>query len=380
MRIFRSIGGVTTLPIAPRIWTGRYGWDGMSRTDAIRLAVIGAGLIGQRHIRNAFTHPDFQLVWIADPDPSCLELAEELGCNHAANLVDIPMDECDAAIVATPNSNHLASALLCLEKTWATLVEKPIADTIENGEKLVRAFERFGVHLLIGHHRRYHPFVEKAQELIATAVLGSPISASIIWAVRKPERYFEASAWRKGHEGGPLLINFIHEADLLLGLFGPAQEVQAITSNTARGGPVEDSAAILIRFASGVLATVMVSDAALTPWSFESASGENPTIAENSVSSWRIGCTAGSFEFPQLRVWKHTKDDEADWSQPLQDETFPTTKVDPLHEQLTHFAQLIRGQINRPKISGRDGLEALRLVEAVHTASQTGHQIFLDRL
>lgn len=351
----------------------------MSRTGPIRLAVIGAGLVGQRHVQHASAHPDFELAWIVDPDPERRELADRHDCRHAVSLEDVPVEDCIAAIIATPNADHLPSGLACLDRSWATLVEKPVADTIAKGEQLVGAFEARGLPLLVGHHRRYHPSVDKARELIATHALGAPVSASLIWAARKPDGYFKAGAWRRDSDGGPLLINFIHEADLLLGLFGPIDEVQAIVSSHTRGSSVEDSAAILMRFASGVIATAMLTDAALSPWSFEGASGENPTIAETGISSWRIACTAGSFEFPGLRIWTDTDGQHGDWSRPLKRETIATRKVDPLHEQLTHFARLIRGETDTPKVSGRDGLEALRLVDAVRTASRTGRPCILAR-
>lgn len=351
----------------------------MNRAEPIRLAVIGAGLVGQRHVRHAAAHADFDLAWIVDPDPSRRDLAEQHGCRHAVRLEDVPAADCQAAIIATPNGDHLPSGLACLDRNWATLVEKPVADTVENGEKLVSAFEARGLPLLVGHHRRYHPSVDKAKELLSTGVIGSPISASLIWAVRKPDSYFKAGAWRRDSDGGPLLINFIHEADLMVGLFGPVNEIQAMVSHHARGSSVEDSAAIILRFSSGLIATVVLTDAALSPWSFEGASGENPTIAETGISSWRIGCTAGSFEFPGLRVWTDAEGDQGDWSRPLKDETIETSKVDPLHEQLTHFAQLIKGEASEPKISGRDGLEALRLVDAVRIAARTGQPCFVDR-
>ncbi|WP_421983917.1 Gfo/Idh/MocA family protein [Roseibium sp.] len=350
----------------------------MNRNNPIRLVVIGAGLVGQRHARHAADHPDIDLAWIVDPNPDQQALAQELNCRWAPDIDTVPASDCHAAVIATPNSDHLPSGLACLERNWATLVEKPVADTVENGEKLVSAFEARGLPLLVGHHRRYHPSVEKAKELLDTAALGNAVSASLIWAVRKPDSYFQAGLWRRKSDGGPLLINFIHEADLLVGLFGPVQEVQAMVSHHARGSTVEDSAAINIRFASGVIATAILTDAALTPWSFEGASGENPNIAETGISSWRIGCTAGSFEFPALRVWTDANGEEGDWSRPLKHEVIATEKVNPLHEQLTHFASLVRQESTIPKVSGRDGLEALRLVEAVRTAARTGRPVVAE--
>lgn len=349
----------------------------MSGAEPIRLAVLGAGLVGARHARQAFDHSEFDLCWVVDPDPSRKALAASFGCRLAKSLDEVPAGDCDAVIIATPNGDHLASAMACLKRRWASLVEKPIADSVENGEQMVRAFENQDVPLLIGHHRRYHPAVEAARKLIKGGEIGTPVMASLIWAMRKPDSYFDAGMWRRNADGGPLLINFIHEADLMLGLFGPVDEVQAISSSLARGGRVEDTAIVLIRFRSGVLASVTITDAALTPWSFEGATGENPTIAETGVSSWRIGCTAGSFEFPSLRVWTDANDGEGDWSHPLKEKPITTGKIDPLQAQLTHFAQLIRGETATAKVSGRDGLEALRLVEAVRIAAGTRQPVSL---
>lgn len=350
----------------------------MNRQDPIRLAVIGAGLVGRRHVEKAAAHPDFELTFIVDPASERGDLAERFGCSHALTLDEVPGEACSAALIATPNADHLPSGLACLDRNWATLIEKPVTDTLANGERLVSAFEARGLPLLVGHHRRYHPFVDKAKDLLDGGSLGTPVSASLIWAVRKPDSYFKAGAWRRDSDGGPLLINFIHEADLLIGLFGPVHSVQAMVSNHMRGASVEDTAAILIRFESGVMASVMLTDAALSPWSFEGASGENPTIAETGISSWRIGCTGGSFEFPGLRIWRDAQDGEGDWSRSLKSDVLPAEKVDPLHEQLTHFAQLIRGETKQAKVSGRDGLEALRLVEAVRTAAKTGRPVSLS--
>ena len=147
-------------------------------------------------------------------------------------------------------------------------MEKPISDKMDDGQRLIDAFRDKALPLLIGHHRRYHPVFDETRRLIHHETLGRPVIASIIWAVRKPDAYFKAGAWRKGADGGPLLINFIHEADLLLGIFGPARSVMCRSTNMARGGMVEDSAAIIIEFESGLLATIIVSGRSTFPVEF----------------------------------------------------------------------------------------------------------------
>ncbi|MCP4317809.1 MAG: Gfo/Idh/MocA family oxidoreductase [Hyphomicrobiales bacterium] len=347
----------------------------MTGLPHVRISVIGAGLIGERHARMVAGHPDCSLAAIIDPDPEKRSLARELGAQWYGTMAEIPDAACDAAIVATPNALHLETGIACLERKWPCLIEKPIADTIANGQALVEAFERAQIPLLIGHHRRYHPFVEQTRSLIGSGDIGQPVFASIIWAVRKPHSYFEQGAWRLDSDGGPLLINLIHEIDLMRCIFGPVDEIQAIVTNLQRGGQVEDTAAILVHFESGLLATVAVTDAALTPWSFEGACGENPNIAETGISSWRIGCTFGAFEFPGLRVWRHAGDGEGDWSKPLTASDVQSHRVTPLFEQVSHFASLVRGKTDKPMVSGRDGVAALQAVMAIQQSARSGRPV-----
>lgn len=344
----------------------------MKGISPVRLAVIGAGLVGERHCRLAVEHPDFELSVIIDADAQKQKLANSLGSGFLQSIEVVEADTCDAAIIATPNGDHLHSGLLCLERRWPCLIEKPIADTVSNGRLLELAFAEKRVPLLIGHHRRYHPFVERARQLLDDCELGNPVAASIVWAVRKPDDYFRQGAWRLDAEGGPLLINLIHELDLILCLLGPVEEVQAMDSNHQRKGRVEDTAGILLRHKSGMLTTVTLTDCGLSPWSFEGATGENPNIADTGISSWRIICTMGSFEFPSLHCWQNAGEGEGDWSKPLEISRLEMPRIDPLHEQLTHFARLSRGETDVPVVSGRNGLEALHLLEIIKTAIRSG--------
>lgn len=345
-----------------------------------RLIVIGAGLVGARHARLIAASAVCDLAAIVDPSAAAVDLAVELGCRHVSDMTALDAADCDGAIVATPNHSHAAIGLACLAKGWPVLVEKPITDDVAAGEALVSAFEAADLPLLVGHHRRYHPFVAATQKLLADGDIGAPVVLSAIWAVKKPDNYFQQGAWRLGADGGPIMINLIHEVDLLRAIFGEVIEVQAIASNHQRLGPVEDTAAIILRFASGLLCTVALSDCALTPWSFEGASGENPHIAETAQSSWRLGCTEGALEFPVLKVWRDVEAGKGDWSKPLAGEELALQPEVPLRAQLDHFIRLITGEDKEPLVSGREGLQSLVVTRAIMQSANDHHPISIHTI
>lgn len=336
-------------------------------TDSIRIAVAGAGVIGQRHIDIA-AHEGL-LSAVVDPAPTGKHAAARLGVAWHRSLDDLlALDPPDGVVLATPNQMHVDNALTCVAAGVPTLVEKPLADTVAHGERLVAAAAEAGVPLLTGHHRRYNPLVGKARALIDAGVLGRIVAAHVNSWFYKPDDYFDVS-WRRQAGAGPVLINLIHDIDLMRYLCGDIASVQAIASNDVRGHPVEDTAAVLLRFGNGALGTLTVSDTIVAPWSWEMTAAENPAYPVTGESCYRIGGTKGSLSLPDLAVWQNSG--QRSWFQPIAREAQIRSAGDPLVLQLRHFADVIRGQAE-PLVSGYDGLQALKAVDAVLRAARSG--------
>jgi predicted dehydrogenase len=249
-------------------------------------------------------------------------------------------------------------------------VEKPIGDTVEGATRLVEAGEAAGVPVLTGHHRNYSPVMAKAREIVRSGRLG-PIVAVVGTALfYKPDDYFDAGGgWRRQPGGGPILLNLIHEVNNLLSLVGPIASVQAVTSNTARGYPVEDTAAMVFTFANGALGTFLLSDAAASARSWEQTSQENASYASYpDEDCYHIAGTFGSLSVPTMRV--KTYPGPRSWWEPFDTATEPLDRSDPLANQVRHFAAVIRGRAE-PICSGRDGLTTLKVVDAVVEAART---------
>ncbi len=330
------------------------------------IAVFGAGLIGRRHVEQALAQA--RLAAIVDPS----EAARDLARNHGISYFTTP-DAClaemrpDGVVIATPNHLHAEHALLCLAESIPVLIEKPAADTLENAARIEDATASTGVPVLVGHHRRHNPIVARAREVISAGHLGDIVAVQGQFWLYKPDDYFEAS-WRKTPGAGPLMINFIHDVDLLRSLCGDIVEVQAMRSNAQRGSPVEDTAAILMRFANGALGTFSLSDTIAAPWSWEMTSGENPIYPHRPGTCYMIGGTEAALSIPDLQLWSHTG--ARSWWNPIESETLVVNHLDAFAAQFTHFIDVIKGA--EPLVSAREGRKSLAAVQMVLEAALTG--------
>jgi predicted dehydrogenase len=338
----------------------------------VKLAVLGAGLIGKRHIEYVVAADAAALVAVVDPLPAAEMLARQSGCRWFPDFAGMMQSETpDGVIVATPNQLHVTHALACVSAGLPVLVEKPITDDVASATMLVEAAERAGVPLLVGHHKRHNPLVREAKRAIDEGRLGDIVAAHGSCWFYKPPEYFDTS-WRREKGAGPVFINLIHDVDLFRYLLGEVVSVQALESNARRGYPVEDSAAVLLRFASGALATLSVSDTIVAPWSWELTSGENAAFAQTPESCYMIGGTRGSLTIPHLDVWFNPT--RPSWLEPLSRERLPVDARDPLALQIDNLCAVIRGTAE-PVVSGREGLETLRVIAAVKEAARTGRVV-----
>ena len=338
----------------------------------VRLLLIGAGVIGRTHIDRIGRDPHLALAGIAEPSAAGKALAEQLGVPWAASHLELlDRTQAQGAIVATPNASHVGMAIDCLERGVAALVEKPVADTVAEALALVQAQQRTGVPVLVGHHRRHNPINTRARSILQEGRLGRVVTANVMCTVLKPDAYFDA-AWRRQPGGGPVLINLIHEIDMLRFLCGEITEVQALSSNAVRGFAVEDTAAAVLRFASGALGTVVLSDAAASPWCWDFCAAEQDQYPRQDVQSHFIAGTHGSLSLPDLALWNYRGD--RSWHAEMTLEKTFVHKADAYSRQLQHFAAVIEGR-EAPLCSAVDGLRTLQATLAVAEAARSGQAV-----
>ena len=344
---------------------------------ALRLAIAGAGRIGRDHAARIATLDECKLVALADPSPAASGLAQQLNVPLFTTL-DQMLDTTrpDGVILATPNALHVGGALACIDRRMPVLVEKPVADTLAEARQLVDAVAVSGVPVLVGHHRRHSAILQAARAVIDSGRLGRLVTVNGSATFRKPDSYFTDAPWRTQRGGGPILINLVHEIDNLRALVGDIVEVQALASQAARGFEVEDTVAISLRFASGVLGSFLLSDAAASPRSWEQTSGENPQYDRHrDEDCYVIAGDRGSLDVPTMRLREYIG--ERSWFAPFAGEVIEVPSVDPLMQQLRHFCAVIRGEA-APLVSAADAARTLEATLAVAEAAASRRAVVID--
>ena len=345
-------------------------------TRPLRIALAGAGTAGRVHLDRIAESDACCLAALVDPAPDAHGLAARAGVALYRELGGmLGAERPDGVILATPNTLHVAGAIECLQHGIPVLIEKPVAGTLTDAEVLIDAQQRAGVPVLVGHHRRHSAILDAAREAIGEGRLGRLVAISGSAVFCKPDAYFDEAPWRRQPGGGPILINMIHEVGNLRRMVGEIVAVQAFASSATRGFPVEDTVAVNLRFANGALGTFLVSDTAASARSWEQTSQENmryPTYPDEDC--YTIIGTNGSLAVPTMRVRYYEKKEDRSWWKPFQTRVISLARLDPLAEQIEHFAAVVRGEA-RPLVTARDGLRNLRVTEAIAEAAKTGRTV-----
>jgi predicted dehydrogenase len=350
--------------------------------STLRVAVVGAGYMGRAHIQAVLDCANARLSAVVDPSPAAAELAATLKVAHHPSLASLlQAAHIDAVVLATPNALHVEQTVQCVEAGLAVLLEKPVATSLAQGEQLLQATSAVAgqePRILVGHHRAHSAIMQQACGVIASGQLGRIVAIQGSALFYKPERYFESGPWRREIGGGPVLLNLIHEVHNLRMMAGTVVQVQALSSHAVRGHAVEDTVSIGLRFDSGVLASFLLSDTAASSRSWEQTSQENPTYDSHPKEDcYLITGTQGSLAVPSMQLQRYPDGQERSWWLPLETQTLPLQRWDPIARQMAHFVDVARGR-TPPLVSLRDGLDNLRVTEAVMEAAHSGRTVPLN--
>ena len=300
---------------------------------ALRVGVVGVGVMGSNHARVFAEISGVELVGIADPDSSHREfVGRALGCSAYADVGDLLAAGVDAVTIAAPTHLHHPIALTCIRAGAHVLVEKPIASTAEEARDIIAAAKRAGVTLMVGHVERFNPAVEAIKD----AIRGEDILSIAITRVGPfPPRMSNV---------GVVIDLAVHDIDLIRWFTdSDITEVQPQLSNAV--AEREDIALLQFRTASGVLAHINTNW--LTPFK-----ARNVTVA-----------TRGKYVSGDLLTRQVTEcyGFQPDGSYSMRH--LSVGHAEPLRAELLAFVHAI-GERRAPPVTGEDGLASLEIAIA----------------
>lgn len=234
--------------------------------------LIGCGDIARKRVAPALRDLDnCELVAVSRADAARAEsFAAEFGAKrwHADWRLLIADAEVEAVYIATPVHLHAEQAVAAAESGKHVLVEKPMALTVAECERMNAAAEANGVRLGVAYYRRFYPVVERVREMLESGEIGAPVVAQVNAFERFDPAPENPRRWLldKRHAGGGPMFDFgCHRIEVLLNLFGDVKAIKGLASNVIFDREVEDTASALIQFERGMQAVLSVTHAASEP-------------------------------------------------------------------------------------------------------------------
>lgn len=334
----------------------------------MNFAILGPGIVGEYHRKaiEANSHLEARLTAVGHHDPSrfrSIRHAYGVPCYSFETLLD--RDDVDTVCICTPSDQHAEQTIAAARAGKHVLVEKPMALSLDDADRMIRACEDAKVNLGVVYQRRAEPLFQNILRAVQIADFGEMRTAVISMPYSRPQSYYDAAAWRGtwSQDGGGVLMNQgIHLIDLLIWYLGEPVFIQAYASTLSRNIEVEDTLAALLTFRNGAQATVSATT----------------TAAPGHPHRFELYGTLGGIQIEGERVIRCQYVNEAVPQIPFAVSASPTTAgaaSSPRGIAVTAHARIVRQFIQAtragrsPLITGTEGRRSLATVLAIYKAA-----------
>lgn len=344
----------------------------MDTNNKLGVGVIGCGAIAEIvHLPVYKEMPQTDLKAVCDTDK---DRAEEIADKFDAeswytNYKDLlERDDIDAVSICTPNSFHREHSVAAANAGKHILLEKPMAPTLEDCDKIIEASQRAGVKLMIGVNSRFLSSARRVKKLLENDTIGKISQVRYHGGHSGPySTWVAVSDWfkKKSEVGGGVLIDIgAHYLDLMRWFVGDISEVSAIGGNLSGKFEGEDNAIVILTFKNGVMGELD------TSWTYndwyETAEihGAEGTIFIRDASGPIV--VYSDRKIPEnLRGPVSLRE-----SVPIEEQMKPT------RVKVEHFVESIL-QDKQPMVTGEDGRAVVEAILAAYRSMETGEKVSL---
>lgn len=338
----------------------------MNVNSPVGVALIGTGMWGRRMAGAIQRTPSLRLITAYSRDAAKRDaFAADYGCESAPSLeAAVEHTGVEGVLLITPNDLHAEQAIFCAKRGRHLFIEKPIANTLDEGRAIQEACETAGVALLVGQCFRRLGAARKVKELIEAGALGQIVLAESNFSlpsVLTPDKW---RYYRSANPGGALMQLGVHHADTLHYWLGSAASVRGSIGHLATQAESDDVGSALIEFANGVRGVINSSSVSPKTYRLRLYGTQANLIYDTDMSIWPNADQMDSATTLTLITQKGR-------------ESVPFDQRDMLVEELDEFARCARGEAI-PETGAAEGLAALGVIRAAIESSERQQPVPLE--
>ncbi len=340
----------------------------------LNFALIGCGRIARKHAGNLGERkiPGAKLVAVCD-------LVEEKA-RYYGEKYEIPWftdmhqmiaqigNQIQVLVILTPSGNHAEHTHELAQYGKHIVVEKPMALTLRDADKMIEACDKAGIKLFVVKQNRLNAPVRKLREAIEQNQFGKMVMGTVRVRWCRNQAYYDQDQWRGTwrEDGGVFANQAIHHIDLLQWMMGPVESVFAKSITRLVNIEAEDTGVVVLKFTSGALGTI------------EATTATRPKDLEGSISilGERGTVEIGGFAVNEMKTWNFLEENEEDRKKVI--EHFKENPPDVYGFGHTEYLKNVVDTITNKKsalVDGLAGRKSLELIAAIYESIETGKEV-----
>ncbi|NPV73025.1 MAG: Gfo/Idh/MocA family oxidoreductase [Pelotomaculum sp.] len=335
----------------------------------VKFGIAGCGRIARVHAEEILTMPQAELASVCDIDPGALQsFTCRYGVKGYRDYAEmLNKSDLDVIVICTPSGLHAEMGIMAARLGKHVLVEKPMALTLEDADRLIETCEKEGVLLSVVLQNRFKPPFRLLKMAVDEGRFGKLSHAGVTVRWNRDEAYFHNNPWRgkKAEDGGVMMNQAIHSIDMLQWLMGQVESLFAYTATRYRPIEAEDVGVAVLRFKSGALGVI------------EAASTVYPRNLEETIALFGEKGTAviGGVKAGEIKTWQFSEAGEEGKFLPGRNDAAGNVK--------SGHRVVLENMIKALKtggglaVDGREGRKALEIVLGIYRSAETGMPVSL---
>jgi len=339
----------------------------------LNFALVGCGRIAKRHseLLGYGQIPNARLVAVCDVKPERAQaIGERFDVPHFPDLHQMMQAApIDVVVVLTESGSHAANVLELAPYGKHIVVEKPMALTLLDADRMITACDEAGIRLFVVKQNRFNVPVVKLREALEAGRFGKLVLGTVRVRWCRPQAYYDTDSWRGtwAMDGGVLTNQASHHIDMLEWMMGDVDSVYAVSATRLVDIETEDTAVVTLQFRNGALGVI------------EATTATRPRDLEGSISVLGEKGTVeiAGFAVNEMRTWAFAE------AWPEDDEVLEKYSVNPPNVygfgHKAYYDHVVDALLHDggKLVDGLQGRRSLELITAIYESIETGQPVQL---